>query len=230
MDVTTFSLGGKSVWLWACGVNAQLESLRFLLQAGCNPFEVDSLERNALYILFTAAIYFGPSTSYTLQALRLLSSAGVDPHAQDHNGETVYARINARDVSRRAQRKAWPDRGSYHQDVWRSALQRQGIDVHEDDPTYWRFTRDYTPEHLRALQFLDSWDEQSFRSQMDQVLQEHPLDDEETRFMRQLKFENIDEEDLSRDSEARERRKADLGGGFELVKLRHCLRGLKRVA
>jgi len=225
MDVTTFGLGGKSVWLWACGVNAPLESLRFLLEAGCNPFEVDSLGRNGLYILFTAATYFGPNTSYTLQALRLLLDAGIDPHAQDNNGETVYDRINARDASRRAQGEAWPDRGSYHQDVWRSAIQRQGIDAQEDDATHWRFTRDYTPEHLRALQFLDSWGEQSFRSQMDQVLQKHPLDDEETRFMRQLQFENIDEEDLSRDSEAWERRKADFGGGFELVKLRHCLGG-----
>lgn len=39
--------------------------------------------------------------------------------------------------------------------------------------------------------------------------------------MPQLQFENVDKEELSRDSEAWERRKAGLGGAFELVKLRH---------
>lgn len=31
LDVTTFRLGGKSVWLWACGVNAPLKSLLYSL-------------------------------------------------------------------------------------------------------------------------------------------------------------------------------------------------------
>ena len=43
------------------------------------------------------------------------------------------------------------------------------------------------PEHYHALKHLQSWDEDNFRSQMDHLLQEIPLDEDEALVMELLR-------------------------------------------
>ena len=48
------------------------------------------------------------------------------------------------------------------------------------------------PEHYHALKHLQSWDEDNFRSQMDRLLQEIPLDEDEALEMERLRRDHPD--------------------------------------
>jgi hypothetical protein len=75
-------------------------------------------------------------------------------------------------------------------DLWYCALERASIDIRDHLTSHPRIavhdttiSNRYTPEHYHALRHLQSWDESNFRSQTDRLLQEIPLNKEESREM-----------------------------------------------
>jgi hypothetical protein len=117
----------------------------------------------------------------------LLSIFG-DIHARDTAGRTIFDHVDNAQTE---------DNGSYQRDLWYCALERAGIDVgphlvHRPRVPSYRLDGldDYTPEHYHALKHLQSWDVDNFRSQMDRLLQEIPLDEDEALEMERLRREN----------------------------------------
>ena len=89
--------------------------------------------------------------------------------------------------------------GSYQRDLWYCSLERAGVDIsshlvqHPRVPSY-RIGKyfEYTPEHYHALKHLEFWDRKNFRSQMDRLLQEIPLDEDETLEMERLQRKKLE--------------------------------------
>ena len=121
-------------------------------------------------------------TSHDFEKLQYLLSKFDDIQAKDYEGRSIFDHVdNLLDLHV----------GSYHRDLWYCALKRAGIDVSRlvanqcSTPAY---TKEYTPEHHHALKHLQSWDEDNFRSQMDRLLQEIPLDEDGVLEMERLRL------------------------------------------
>lgn len=174
LDLQNFRRNGLGLWLSACErVQRNAPSiLRKLKVAGCNIAERDDNGWNCLFRSVLGSFY--PESSYEFQILQYLLSVFDDIYARDKAGLTTFDHIDneIHGISR-----------GYRRDLWYCALERAGIDVsshlvqHPRVPSYngW-----YTPEHYHALKHLEFWDRKNFRSQMDRLLQEIPLDEDET--------------------------------------------------
>jgi hypothetical protein len=161
-----------SFWLWACQDGSPL-MLRKLLNAGCDPTETDSNGHNGLFahILQSRSYTWTAQTSLNFEVVKLLLEHGVDPDARDSTGRTVTDHLD---------NDATNIHGSYRQDLWYCVRKRLGFKV-QSEPSLqsrrWRFR--YTPEHYRALLYLESWDLQNFESQMELLEMRHPLNEDE---------------------------------------------------
>jgi hypothetical protein len=127
-----------------------------------------------------------------LERLQYLLRVYEDIYAEDAEGRTIFDHVDSF-------KHAGP---IYVHDLWYCALQRVGINVsshHVQRPRnplygaigygrsdYDCIIYDYTPEHYHALKHLPSWNDDNFRSQMDRLLQEIPLNEEEARLMESL--------------------------------------------
>ncbi|GAB7325793.1 hypothetical protein MBLNU13_g09883t2 [Cladosporium sp. NU13] len=157
-----------------------------LLHVSCNIAEKDHRGWNCLFITVLSSIQ--PGYSHEFEKLQYLLGIFDNIHARDTNGRTIFDYVD--DV----QEDDYC--GSYSRDLWYCALKRAGIDVsshlaqHPRVPSYkMRGHFEYTPEHYHALKHLQSWDEDNFRSQMDRLLQEIPLDEDEALEMERMRRE-----------------------------------------
>jgi hypothetical protein len=138
------------------------------------------------------------STSDDFERLQFLLTVFDDIYAQDNEGHTIFDFVDK-------ERSEMGSFDTYRRDLWYCALNRAAIDVSDHLTRHPRIAvyktsehtfLDYTPEHYHALKHLQSWDESNFRSQMDRLLQEIPLDEEES-----LEMERIRELERMRESE-----------------------------
>lgn len=164
-----------------------------LVNAGCDIAEKDDDGWNCLFHSVLSSDQ--PDASYEFERLQYLLSIFDDIYARDASGGTIFDHLG-----NYQQYKLY---GTYRRDLWYCALERAGIDVSSHlaqqprVPSY-RIERTpiysyrYTPEHYYALKHLRSWDEDNFRSQMDRLLQEVPLDEDEALAMEQLRRERVE--------------------------------------
>jgi hypothetical protein len=161
--------------------------LQRIIDAGCNIAEKDA---NGWNCLFYSVLYsHKPGSSFDIEKLQYLLSIFDDIYATDTQGRTIFDLVDNDQDS---------GSDSYCRDLWYYALERAGIDVsshlvqHPRVPSYSMWIWDeYTPEHYHALKHLEYWDEDNFRSQMDRLLQEIPLNDEEALEMERLQREEV---------------------------------------
>lgn len=178
----------NSLWLDACG-GSSLSVLQRIIDAGCNVAEKDEKNgRNCLFHVIFGSMH--PENSCDFEKLQYLLSIFDDIYARDAHGRTIF------DCVKDFQGYAL---GSYKRDLWYCALDRAGIDVSSQLVQYPRVSSytmldyaGYTPEHYHALKHLGSWDESNFRSQMDHLLQEIPLDEDEALEMERLRREEME--------------------------------------
>jgi hypothetical protein len=205
IDVKSFRHNGTSLWLDACRWASH--SFKLILQriidAGCNVAEKDSEGQNCLFHGVNGSCY--PEKSYDFEKLQYLLGVCDDIYATDAQGRTLFDHFD--DIEDKYC-------GSYRRDLWYCALERAGIDVsshlvqHPRVPSYtMERYEEYTPEHYHALKHLKSWDRFNFRSQMDRLLQEIPLDEDEALEMERLqrKKSEMDFDDESESDEESER-------------------------
>jgi hypothetical protein len=191
LDFKNFRHKGMSLWLGASAYAKQSAPsiLRRLQMEGCSITERDSRGFNCLFmsVLYSRT----PYASHDLERLEYLLGVFGDICARDAKGRTLFDFVDS-----------FQEDGSYMYDLWYCALQRVGIDVsshiaqHPRIPRYGHIANNhddsyrddyiYTPEHYHALKHLQSWDVSNFRSQMDRLLQEIPLNEEEAREMERL--------------------------------------------
>ncbi|GAB7325794.1 hypothetical protein MBLNU13_g09883t1 [Cladosporium sp. NU13] len=188
LDPKNFRHNRMSLWLNACrnSYSSAPWILQILKDAGCNIAEKDHRGWNCLFITVLSSIQ--PGYSHEFEKLQYLLGIFDNIHARDTNGRTIFDYVD--DV----QEDDYC--GSYSRDLWYCALKRAGIDVsshlaqHPRVPSYkMRGHFEYTPEHYHALKHLQSWDEDNFRSQMDRLLQEIPLDEDEALEMERMRRE-----------------------------------------
>ena len=173
----------------ACGHEPQNTSmLQKLMNAGCAVADKDDKGWNCLFL--GVLMSCRPQASDEFERLQYLLSIFADIHARDAEGRTIFDRV---DLIQEVYQ------GSYKRDLWYCALDRAGIDVslhlvrHPRVPSYKVGKYDeYTPEHYHALKHLQSWDKSNFRSQMDRLLQEIPLDEDEALEMERLRRERLE--------------------------------------
>jgi hypothetical protein len=185
-DPKTFEYEGKDLWLFASekGSSSALQKLHKL---GCKTSGTDLNGRNCLFLSIMNSEK--PNTSDDFEKLQFLLGIFDNISAQDAQGCTIFDLVNG-DTSRLF------SPGSYQRDLLYCALERVGIDISDHLTQYPRIGLyksstygQYTPEHYRALNHLQSWDDTNFRSQMDRLLQEIPLDEEESRGMESVREE-----------------------------------------
>jgi len=184
-----------SLWLEACRntLPSGLWILQTLKDAGCNIAEKDHQGWNCLFHCVLVSMNL-PKVSYGFEALQYLLSIFNDIHARDTEGRTIFDHVHEPPNNYH---------GSYQRDLWYCSLERAGVDIsshpvqHPRVPSY-RIEKyfEYTPEHYHALKHLQSWDEDNFRSQMDRLLQEIPLDEDEALAMERLRPEKAEVERL----------------------------------
>jgi hypothetical protein len=190
IDVKSFCHDGTSLWLDACRWASH--SFKLILQriidAGCNVAEKDSAGQNCLFHGVNGSSY--PENSDDFEKLQYLLSIFDDIYATDTQGRTIFDLVDNS-----------PDHvyGSYQRDLWYCALERAGIDVsshlvQHPRVSYYKTRKysEYTPEHYHALKHLKSWDRFNFRSQMDRLLQEIPLDEDEALEMERLQRKKLE--------------------------------------
>ncbi|KAM0722308.1 hypothetical protein Q7P37_001749 [Cladosporium fusiforme] len=186
---------GLSIWLNACRAHAygsMPESLQMPLDAGCDVHETTKNYSeypdgwNCLF-LFTLHAY-DPHDAEELGALQLLLRSSANVFAKDASELTVFDHVNALPMDQY---------GSYRRDLWYCALQRESIDIGEYLEMYPRvpvYSAIYTPEHYRALCFLEDWidDEDdgddevygyNMEQQVSEILNVHPWTEEESSAM-----------------------------------------------
>jgi hypothetical protein len=151
-----------------------------------------------------------PYTAEEYKALRSLLDIFDDIHALDAAGNDILAYVNkVHDWPIEYGQQDRPWYGSYRQDLWYCALKRSKLDIRYNVQPCRRlaqYTRWYTPKHYLALCHLDHWnsfDEELFETQIQPVLQEHPLSEDEIRI--QEEFESLWELENESDSSPEER-------------------------
>lgn len=191
LDVKNFRHYGRSLLSDACYRHfpSFRPTLQRIIDAGCSFAEEDDVQgRNCLFHVVLGSIH--PEKSWEFEKLQYLLSKFDDIYARDAEGRTIFDHVDG-------VQPHYLD--SYRRDLWYCALERAGIDVsshlakHPRVPSY-KTTKygQYTPKHYHALKHLHSWDEDNFRSQMDRLLQELPLDEDEALEMRRLQRKKLE--------------------------------------
>lgn len=185
IDLRNTKIDGLSVWLWACGQTARLQTpllLQRLLDAGCDADEVDEIGQNGLFACVLSAS--NPDTSKDEMILQFLLGKNISPCASDTSGRTIFDYVENDDFPNQP-RNIFSNRevGSYRRDLWYSTLVRSGFHVRRSSPLLPRATIHYTPEHSRALWQLKHWHRRNFRSQMAGLLRRFPFNDHEAKEM-----------------------------------------------
>lgn len=184
-DPTTFEYGGVDLWLFASGINgpSPILILQKLLDLGCKTSGVDPRGRNCLFRTILASRT--PSGSRDFERLHFLLSVFGDIYAQDAKSRTIFDLVDGEDHD---------TFGSYRRDLWYCALERAAMDVSHHlsrHPRKSAYRSDglssYTPEHHHALKHLQSWNESNFRSQMDCLLRDIPLEEGDAEKMERIR-------------------------------------------
>ena len=214
LDLQNFREHGLSLWLRACGDALQYapKTLQRLVEAGCDIAERDDNGWN--YLFHSVLTSTEPGSSFEFQRLQYLLNIFDNIHARDAKGRTIFDHLG---------KYQHIHYGAYRRDLWYCALERAGTDVSShlaQHPRVASYDGWYTPEHYHALKHLQSWDEDNFRSQMDRLLQEIPLDEDEALEMERLRkdhpetsfdddSESDDESEMSRQSESSDQLKGN---------------------
>jgi hypothetical protein len=160
---------GPSIWLSAflwCSPPRML--VEHPLDAGCDVNETTAnfLDfPDGLNCLFLLVNYDNePGSSRGLETLRFLFSRHANVLATNASGLTIFDLVD-------------PCRNtfsSYKRDLWYCALRREGIDagpIMEVHPRITKYDMDYTPEHYRALCYLDNWTKEDLSQQVQDTLE-----------------------------------------------------------
>jgi hypothetical protein len=178
---------GPSIWLSAFVHNlTSCGFVEYLLNAGCDineatksfPGQFDG--RNCLYLLVGNVSQ--PETSCAFDTLRFLPRKGVDVLVKDASGMTISDYIDILGGTY----------ACYRRDLWNCALQREGIKTDQAtgmDRRKAGYTRNYTPEHYRALCYLDTWTEEDLSCQVHEILETYPWTEEEALELSHIRHE-----------------------------------------
>lgn len=154
------------------------------MEAGCNISEVDGDGRNCLFHCVLRG--HEPRTSKESEALRFLLGIFRDIYAEDKWGLTIFDYV--KDIKDERY-------GSYRRDLWHNSLRRAGLVPHGYAESQAQYTLEYTPQHHRALRYLDSWNEiYDFSIDMASLDAEHPMTEYEaaemarTELLREQRF------------------------------------------
>lgn len=202
VDVGAPTSPGLSIWLYAVhrdGNKAFVypEYIASLLPSVC---DINETTKNCpgfpdgWNCLFLLVLYANDQDwSWDFESLRLLLRHSVNIHAKDASGLTVFDHVNA-----------LPSKSnSYQRDILYCALQREGVDIGDDQEMRNRtalYDENYTPEHYRALCFLNEW-EYYLEGQVQKLLEQHPWTEEEWLVMQPIY--------QKREAEREARREAD---------------------
>lgn len=151
IDLSSLRIDGLSIWLRSCNDAMFLKTprvLEYLIKAGCDIEEVDNNGWNCLFHCVLNA--HGPNTSKSFEALLYLLSVFPKIDAQDRYKKSISDRVSRAD----------DEHGSYQRDLWYHGLERSGICTHgslHSRLSASRYTLDYTPQHHRAMRYLDTW-------------------------------------------------------------------------
>lgn len=188
---------GRGYWLELCLSNAILHDpsiLQVFVEQGAHITEVDKYGFNCLFVFMSRVGQ--PGTAQEYKALRCLLDIFNDIYALEATGNDIFAYVNElRDWPTEDKMALGYECGSYMQDLWYCALARSKLDIrHNVQPCnrLARYTRYYTPIHYSALCHLEDWnsfDEEKgpLETQIQSVLQEHPLSGHECRTLQELK-------------------------------------------
>jgi hypothetical protein len=108
-----------------------------------------------------------------LETLRFLLRKNANALNSDASGSTISDLVDS-DFN-------WPT-STYKRDLWYCALRREGIDTGstiEAHPRITKYNTLYTPEHYRALCYLDTWTEEDLSQQVQETLEAYPWTREE---------------------------------------------------
>jgi hypothetical protein len=123
--------------------------------------------------ILAGAACSAPGGSGDFEITRFLIKQRANLFARDASGLTIFDHLNA------ALEK---NPTSYQRDLWYCALQREGIDIGETiqaHPRVARYDKSYTPEHYRALCYLDRWTKEKLSEQTHDSLEACPWSEEE---------------------------------------------------
>jgi hypothetical protein len=147
-------------------------TVKALLDMGCDINETYAPDGwNCLFLQSMCAS--SPNSSYEFDTLRCTLRHRGDIFAKDAAGRTVFDHVNATSNL---------EFSGYRRDLWYCALQREGIDVGPTAGMQSRvavYNRFYTPQHYRALCYLDDWTEKDLSRQVHETLEGCPWTEEE---------------------------------------------------
>jgi hypothetical protein len=195
---------GPTLWLYAFLQNLlpSPKVVQLLLDAGCDINETVMNHPdipNGWNCLFLQSLQaWHPEFSHEFQTLRLLLRQGISIFARDTSGKTIFDHVNAPATSTSKFSR-------YSRDLWYCALRREGVDLGQgiEVPSgVTGYGRSYTPEHYRALCYLDTWSEKTLSRQLYDTLKTYPWTEEETLELFRVCKEKEREE---REAEIRER-------------------------
>lgn len=179
--LTSSTINGveQSILLYAFRQSSPLplRIVKELLDMGCDINEAAvNLQNvpdgwNCLFLQILRASH--PQTSQEFEVTRLLIKQRANIFAKDGSGLTIFDYAEA-EPTRKYSR--------YRRDLWYCALQREGIDVGgtiELHPRIVRYNERYTPEHYRALCYLDHWTEENLSRELQDSLEACPWSQEE---------------------------------------------------
>lgn len=192
----------QSVLLFALGRLSQppLRIVKELLDMGCDVNEtavnIPTIPNGWSCLFLQVLRARHPGNSLEVEMTRFLIRQRANIFAKDGSGLTIFDHLNA-----------FPTNG-YRQDLWYCALQREGIDTGQAIEKYSRvaeYDLYYTPEHFRALCYLDSWTDDNLSRQVHDTLEACPWTEEEISAFSRVHDEDLEAE-MRRWRERRRRR------------------------
>lgn len=124
-----------------------------------------------------------PENSSEIEVTRFLIKQRANLFVKDGSGLTIFDHANA---------ILSGGSSSYRRDLWYCALQREGINngaTFEVHPRIAKYNRYYTPEHYRALCYLDHWTEEDLSGQLHESLEACPWSEEEISELSRINHE-----------------------------------------
>lgn len=191
VDVGAPTSIGLSIWLYAFHRDGSKDfvypgNIASLLPSVC---DINETTKNCpgfpdgWNCLFLLVLYANdPDYSWDFESLRLLLRHSVNIHAKDASGLTIFDHVNA-----------LPSKSnSYQRDLLYCALQRESVVIGVDQEMRNRtalYDEGYTPEHYRALCFLNEWGYHELEEQFQRLLEQHPWTEEEWLVMQPIYLE-----------------------------------------
>jgi hypothetical protein len=158
------------VLMLSCSQGSRVKAVKAMIDRGFGAdfATTDTNGWNALFYFVLAADH--PNIGEELELTRMLLPVSDDIFTQDCDGLSLFDRVQLKRPGRSWKKANEFDEtydtsrkrhGSYQQDLLYCAILRSGLDFLRELPSLPagpKFTRKYTPQHYRAMLYLNSWD------------------------------------------------------------------------